>query len=238
MDHVPVIDLSGLVVVPAAAAEATNHRPTNDKAASPTPPAEYASSLYRLNQLLNSLLMEALQLDQQDEPLCHELTDEPFCVLKQMKYSCEEVSDPSQGKFGAGAHTDWGAFTILATDDTPGLQIYNNDGEWLPVPPKPGCFIINSGDQISQLTNGYYKSALHRVVTTTTARPRYSTAFFTYFGIHATIRPLPRFVEDNNDDGGTKKLKYPSPQTTLEYFHFKLHESMMVGHNNSGTAAA
>ena len=49
-------------------------------------------------------------------------------VLKQMRYA-GEVSDPSNGKFGAGAHADWGSFTILATDKTPGLQIQMGD-EW------------------------------------------------------------------------------------------------------------
>lgn len=57
-----------------------------------------------------------------------------------------EVSDPAAGKFGAGAHADWGSFTLLATDATPGLQVLVN-GEWVDVPPKPGHLIINAGDQ-------------------------------------------------------------------------------------------
>ena len=33
------------------------------------------------------------------------------------------ISDPSQGLYGAGAHTDYGLLTLLATDDVPGLQV-------------------------------------------------------------------------------------------------------------------
>jgi isopenicillin N synthase-like dioxygenase len=118
----------------------------------------------------------------------------------------------------------------LATDATPGLQIQLDDA-WLPVPPKPGCFIINSGDQIAQLTNRTYRSALHRVVTGATTQPRYSTAFFTYFGMHATVGPLAQFVS------AQRPAAY-EPQTSLEYFHYKLHESMGVGVVSNSTAVS
>lgn len=34
-----------------------------------------------------------------------------------------QVSDPSKGLFGAGAHSDYGLITLLATDGVPGLQV-------------------------------------------------------------------------------------------------------------------
>lgn len=177
----------------------------------------YASKAYQLNQKLNELLFDALEMD---EGYRKSLAGLAFMVLKQMKYA-GEPSDPSRGKFGAGAHTDWGSFTILATDQTPGLEVFY-DGKWIPVPPKPDCLIINSGDQIAQLTNDVYKSALHRVVTTS-AKPRYSTAVFTYFNVYSKVRPLVKFV---NEARGVPS-KYQG-QTTLEYFHYKLHESFGV----------
>jgi len=36
-----------------------------------------------------------------------------------------QISDPSKGLYGAGAHTDYGLITLLATDDVPGLQVRN-----------------------------------------------------------------------------------------------------------------
>ena len=54
-----------------------------------------------------------------------------------------------QGVYGAGAHTDYGALTVLATDDSPGLQI-NTDGQWQHVKPVPGTFVINLGDMLER----------------------------------------------------------------------------------------
>lgn len=34
-----------------------------------------------------------------------------------------KVSDPAKGVYGAGAHSDYGLITLLATDDVVGLQV-------------------------------------------------------------------------------------------------------------------
>lgn len=208
----------------------------------------YMSAAYKLNLRLQNYLFDALSLDDgdgngNDESTRQRLGAHPFLVLKQMKYDAGRdglPSDPSVGRYGAGPHTDWGSFTILATDQTPGLQIYMPEcggGTWLDVPPIPGTLIVNAGDQISILTNGMYRSALHRVIITdkTVGTPRYSTAVFAYFGMDATFRPLPKFVAvDDKDD----EIDDPSGgRTTREYFHFKLHQSVF-GLADGDTAAA
>jgi isopenicillin N synthase-like dioxygenase len=66
--------------------------------------------------------------------------------------------------------------TILATDSSPGLQIYQNDS-WQDVPAIPDTFIINLGDMLERWTNGRFKSTLHRVVSTS-GKPRLSCACF------------------------------------------------------------
>ena len=38
-------------------------------------------------------------------------------------YSSGRVSDPMKGIYGAGAHSDFGLITLLATDDVFGLQV-------------------------------------------------------------------------------------------------------------------
>lgn len=171
----------------------------------------YASAAYQLNNRLNSLLFECLGYHTNPEWV-ERMGSKPLIILKQMKY----VPD-SNHPIGAAPHTDWGAFTILATDPTPGLQIRLGD-TWLPVPPRRDCLIINAGDQIAQLTANKYRSALHRVVTSHAKQPRYSTAIFTYFNVNAVVKP-PGCGGNKNGD---KK-----EQTSLEYFLFKLHESFL-----------
>ena len=80
-----------------------------------------------------------------------------------------------------------GALTVLATDGTPGLEV-ELGGEWLAVPPREGCLIINAGDQISHWTNGEYRSATHRVLHSI-PKPRFSTAFFTCACLSAHSQP-------------------------------------------------
>lgn len=70
--------------------------------------------------------------------------DEPMLFLRPLRYS-PEPSVPADGVYGAGAHTDYGMLTVLATDGTPGLQILRGR-RWLDVPPVPGTLIVNLGD--------------------------------------------------------------------------------------------
>jgi len=187
----------------------------------------YVAAAGALNARLNALLFDAMGLAEAERAA---LGSRPFMVLKQMRYQ-GEISCPEAGKLGAGAHADWGAFTILATDATPGLQVTMGEGVWLPVPPRKGCLIINSGDQIAQLSNDAYRSAVHRVVTVSTT-PRFSTAVFTYFNLEAEVAPLPRFVSAD------RPARHPAGRTTLAYFHYKLHESMERGGGYAPPAAA
>ena len=39
-----------------------------------------------------------------------------------------KISEPERGIYGAGAHSDFGLLTLLATDDVIGLQVYTNVG--------------------------------------------------------------------------------------------------------------
>ncbi|KDN69902.1 putative conserved hypothetical protein [Colletotrichum sublineola] len=61
------------------------------------------------------------------------------------------------------AHTDFGTLTIVFQDVIGGLEVH--DGHtFRPIPPVPGAMVVNVGDMLEQLSNGRWKSALHRVV--------------------------------------------------------------------------
>ncbi|KAK7321235.1 hypothetical protein VNO77_31672 [Canavalia gladiata] len=64
---------------------------------------------------------------------------------------------------GLPAHTDHGLLTLLMQNEFGGLQIELN-GKWIPVHPLPNSFLVNTGDHLEILTNGKYKSVVHRAV--------------------------------------------------------------------------
>ena len=75
------------------------------------------------------------------------------------------VEAPLPGQLRTGAHTDYGAMTILAaTDAEGGLEVRLPDGSWAGVRPRPGELVVNLGDLMARWTNERWASTLHRVV--------------------------------------------------------------------------
>ncbi|KAA8524750.1 hypothetical protein F0562_011173 [Nyssa sinensis] len=95
---------------------------------------------------------------------------------------------------GLRAHTDAGGIILLFQDDkVSGLQLLK-DNQWIDVPPMRHSIVINLGDQLEVITNGKYKSVLHRVITQTDGT-RMSIASFYNPGDDAIIHPAPALVE-------------------------------------------
>ena len=121
---------------------------------------------------------------------CHE----PMVTLRMIRYPAHpEGAD--ERTFGAGAHTDWGAITILAQDSHGGLEVQMPDSTWVPATPMAGSFVVNLGDMIPRWTNGLYHSNPHRVRNTHSGgQPRYSIPFFYEPEYTARIDPVPGTV--------------------------------------------
>ncbi|MQM03617.1 hypothetical protein Taro_036403 [Colocasia esculenta] len=94
---------------------------------------------------------------------------------------------------GLRAHTDAGGIILLFQDNkVSGLQLLK-DGEWVDVPPMRHAIVVNLGDQLEVITNGKYKSVLHRVVAQTDGN-RMSIASFYNPGGDAVIFPAPELA--------------------------------------------
>jgi isopenicillin N synthase-like dioxygenase len=90
--------------------------------------------------------------------------DRHFSIMSCHYYPVLE-KPPLPGQLRTGAHTDYGAMTILAaTDAEGGLEVRMPDGSWAGVRPKPGEFVVNLGDMMARWTNERWASTLHRVV--------------------------------------------------------------------------
>jgi isopenicillin N synthase-like dioxygenase len=121
-------------------------------------------------------------------------TDRHISVLAVHHYPAQTVP-PAPGQIRAGAHTDFGAITILHAGDNPGgLQVRDKTGAWRDVVPDPGLFVVNLGDLMAQWTNDRWVSTLHRVVNPAAARAhlaRQSITFFHQPNWHAWVACLP-----------------------------------------------
>ena len=130
----------------------------------------------------------------------------PMATLRLLSYP---AASGAEDEIGAGAHTDYGALTLLLTDGTAGLQVRPRGGDWQDVPHVPDAFIVNIGDCLMRWTNDIYVSTPHRV--RPPKRARQSVAFFLDPNPDAVVAALP----------GTGAPKYP-PVTGAAYLQSRL----------------
>ncbi|KAF7816418.1 protein SRG1-like [Senna tora] len=108
---------------------------------------------------------------------------------------------------GLSPHSDSGSITILVQhDDIPGLQI-RHQGQWIPIKPLPGAFVVNVGDTLEVWSNGVFKSVEHRAVTNA-RKARMSIPIFVRPDDEAEIGPVDTMLCDNNGQALYKRIKY------------------------------
>jgi len=132
-------------------------------------------------------------------------TADPTVLFRIFSYPPSPPTGPGAGGWGVGEHTDYGLLTLLAQDDSGGLQVAAPGG-WLDAPPIPGTFVCNLGDMLDRLTGGWYRSTPHRV-RNLSGRARLSFPFFLDPSFTAEVPPLPAQVFRKigaaaDDDGG------------------------------------
>ncbi|MEC9328517.1 MAG: 2-oxoglutarate and iron-dependent oxygenase domain-containing protein [Pseudomonadota bacterium] len=154
-----------------------------------------------------------------------------FSILSSHYYP-PLVDEPAVGQLRTGAHTDFGAFTILAIADAPGgLEVRLPDNRWSAVKPPPGSLVINLGDMMARWTNDRWASTLHRVVNPPQIRAmgseRQSIGFFAHPNFDAEIACIPSCM-----DSGTAPI-YPAI-TAGEHIGLKISKS----HRSVGSGRA
>lgn len=169
--------------------------------------------------LLELLNQESIPLQQAfalalglDEDFFVSMTINGESLLRSLHYP----KNPEEGRLWAAEHTDIDLFTILPMATEEGLQVCLH-GTWIDVKVPPNAFIVNGGDFLQNISNGYFKSSLHRVV----AKPdveRYSMVYFIHPKDFDSLEPTAHCILLT---GGVQK--YPKA-TRIELLAARLRE--------------
>ncbi|KAE8411054.1 hypothetical protein BDV36DRAFT_99278 [Aspergillus pseudocaelatus] len=144
-------------------------------------PAKFKSVMDEYHDAMTSLAMGILRMLARtlglEETAFDAFCIHPIAILRLLHYPPQDP-DSSDIERGIGAHTDFGAITILLQDTTGGLQVWNNlSSEWVDVTPVPGAYVVNLGNMMMRWTNDRYLSNLHRVINKS-GKERFSVPFF------------------------------------------------------------
>ncbi|MGD1862825.1 MAG: isopenicillin N synthase family dioxygenase [Leptolyngbyaceae cyanobacterium] len=149
----------------------------------------------QLDRCANSLLEAcALYLDLPRQFLADTTANSPT-LLRVLHYPPVPAALPA-AQLRAAAHEDINLITLLCEATTPGLELLQTDGSWLPIAAIPGQIIVDTGDMLQNLTNGLFKSTTHRVTNPESDRDRrFSLPFFVHPRPETDLSPLPGCIE-------------------------------------------
>ncbi|KAI1763141.1 hypothetical protein GGR53DRAFT_498691 [Hypoxylon sp. FL1150] len=155
---------------------------------------EYFAAVRGLSVKMFRLLALSLRLDEHYfDAFVNSRDSISMCRAHRYPRANAETAKKSRG---TGAHTDFGAMTLLLQDDIGGLEVFHRpSGTWNPVPYVKDAYVINIGDMMEQWTNGRYMSTLHRVISPVSSEDRYSVVFFNEGLMDQVIECIPTCVE-------------------------------------------
>jgi len=166
----------------------------------PSNPSDYRSvvSTYnkdvrRLGVRIMSAIVESLGLSHNKYIIENGYSDEgsQFMVINYYP-ACPEP----ELTLGIPPHSDYGCLNVLSEDSVGGFQLLH-DGQWKEVRPLPNSFIVNIGDHIEIISNGRYKSVVHRAVVNS-EKLRISVATLMSMPFQAKIAPAPELIDEHH----------------------------------------
>lgn len=200
----------------------------------PSQPANFRPLLeahFEKMQLLGHALMEATAMalglhggenEDDDYARLKSWVSDPFWVARCIGYP---PLPPDAKGVSCGAHKDYGNWTLLLADPTPGaLQVFLRDpqgsetdpdsgerGTWINADPKPGCLVVNVGEMVEVYSAGRYKATLHRVIHKSPTY-RVSVPFFFEPNFDATITVSGVCAPRRDDNASSRRSTYKYKQ--------------------------
>ncbi|KAM7476250.1 hypothetical protein LguiB_023493 [Lonicera macranthoides] len=149
---------------------------------------KYSKAAYMLQKQLMEAVLESLGLNRN---YLHKDIEEGSQVLA---VNCYPACPEPDLALGMPPHSDYGSLTIL-NQSWQGLEIMDHDKKWHPVPVIEGALIVQLGDQMEVLSNGQYKSVVHRA-TVNLEKKRLSIASLHSLALEKKIGPALELVDE------------------------------------------
>ncbi|XP_071736035.1 2-oxoglutarate-dependent dioxygenase 21, chloroplastic-like [Rutidosis leptorrhynchoides] len=151
---------------------------------------KYAKAVHILQKQLMGVVLESLGLS---ADYLHQDLEQGSQVIA---VNCYPPCPKPDLVLGMPPHSDYGTVTVL-NQSQQGLEIMDHDGTWHSVPFIQGALIVQAGDQIEVMSNGRYKSTIHRA-TVNTEKKRLSIASIHSLPIDKKVGPAPELVNEQH----------------------------------------
>lgn len=172
----------------------------------------------KLDQCALTLLEACSQYLDEDKNLIRDMAQDGNSILRLIHYP-PVPQDANPQSVRAAAHEDINLITLLIDATASGLEILDRNNNWIPVVTPKDCIIVDSGDMLQNLTNGFFKSTTHRVVNPDDNRSRrFSMPFFVHARSEVRLDPLQSCIEKKNG------VRHHPNITAGEYLHQRLVE--------------
>lgn len=147
----------------------------------------YAEAIQDLQKQLMEAVSESLGLNSDY------LQEEAEEGSQVMTVNCYPACPQPELALGMPPHSDYGTLTILL-QSCPGLQIMDQNKNWVSVPAIDGALIVQLGDQLEVMSNGQYKGVVHRVLVSKEIK-RLSIASLHSLSLNKKMGPAPKLVD-------------------------------------------
>ncbi|CAL1414808.1 unnamed protein product [Linum trigynum] len=120
---------------------------------------EYSTKLQVLHDVMLKAMAKSLKLD---ESVFLRMIGEP--VIMSARFNFYPPCPRPDQVLGLKPHSDGTVITFLLQDkEVEGLQVLK-DGQWFRVPVIPDALVLNAGEHLEIMSNGEFKSPIHRAV--------------------------------------------------------------------------